>query len=94
MPTLISQADLAGPEADANEQALRAQVGDLRTLVARLARGGGERARARHVERGKLLPRQRLEALLDPGTPFLELSPLAADCSRLRSRQRMQGLPA
>jgi 3-methylcrotonyl-CoA carboxylase beta subunit len=78
MPKLTSQADLTGPEAEANAEALRAQVDDLRTLVARLAEGGGERARARHVERGKLLPRQRLEALLDPGTPFLELSQLAA----------------
>src|SRR4029434_10361402 len=39
---------------------------------------GGERARQRHVDRGKLLPRERVDALLDPGTPFLELSPLAA----------------
>ena len=43
-----------------------------------MALGGGERARQRHVERGKLLPRERVDALLDPGSPFLELSPLAA----------------
>ena len=78
MPKLNSRADLASPEAEANAQALQAQVADLRALVARLAAGGGERARQRHVERGKLLPRQRLEALLDPATPFLELSQLAA----------------
>ena len=44
-----------------------------------MALGGGERARERHVARGKLLPRERVDALLDPGSPFLELSPLAAD---------------
>ena len=43
------------------------------------ARGGDERSRTRHTERGKLLPRDRVDALLDPGSPFLELSPLAAD---------------
>ena len=43
-----------------------------------MALGGGERARQRHVDRGKLLPRERVDALLDPGSPFLELSPLAA----------------
>jgi len=56
---------------------MRGLVGDLRGVVARIERGGGERARARHLARGKLLPRQRIAALLDPGAPFLELSPLA-----------------
>ena len=45
----------------------------------RAAAGGGEKARARHVERGKLLPRERVDRLLDPGSPFLELAPLAAE---------------
>ena len=53
-------------------------VADLRRRQALAALGGGEEARARHVARGKLLPRDRIEALLDPGSPFLELSPLAA----------------
>ena len=48
------------------------------TQLQRVALGGGERARQRHVDRGKLLPRERVDALLDPGSPFLELSPLAA----------------
>ena len=48
------------------------------TSCSGVALGGGERARQRHVDRGKLLPRDRVDALLDPGTPFLELSPLAA----------------
>ena len=54
-------------------------LADLEERVARARAGGGEKARARHLERGKLLPRDRVERLLDPGTPFLELSPLAAE---------------
>jgi 3-methylcrotonyl-CoA carboxylase beta subunit len=57
---------------------MRALVGELRSRQARIALGGGEGVRAKHVARGKLLPRDRVEMLLDPGTPFLELSPLAA----------------
>jgi len=52
---------------------------DLRARLDRVALGGGERSRRRHLERGKLLPRERVDALLDPGTPFLELSPLAME---------------
>ena len=62
----------------ANREHLKAQVDDLRGLTATLAQGGGEKARAKHTARGKLLPRERLNALLDPGSPFLELSQLAA----------------
>ncbi|MGN6390047.1 MAG: carboxyl transferase domain-containing protein, partial [Burkholderiaceae bacterium] len=65
-------------EFQANAAALRALVDDLKAKVAAVAQGGGETARARHVARGKLLPRERVELLLDPGTPFLELSQLAA----------------
>ncbi len=53
-------------------------VGDLRSQLARVRDGGGEKARTRHTERGKLLPRDRVDALLDPLSPFLELSPMAA----------------
>ncbi|MGH8982197.1 MAG: carboxyl transferase domain-containing protein [Acidimicrobiales bacterium] len=56
----------------------RALVDDLRARLDLAALGGPEAARRRHVERGKLLPRERLGQLLDPGSPFLELSPLAA----------------
>jgi 3-methylcrotonyl-CoA carboxylase beta subunit len=56
-----------------------ALVGELEERLARARAGGGEKARERHVARGKLLPRERVERLLDPGTAFLELSPLAAD---------------
>ena len=62
----------------ANAQVMRALVADLRAKVATLAQGGGESSRARHVARGKLLPEDRVRRLLDPGTPFLEFSQLAA----------------
>jgi 3-methylcrotonyl-CoA carboxylase beta subunit len=54
-------------------------VAELDERLARAAGGGGEKARARHVSRGKLLPRERVDRLLDPGSPFLELAPLAAE---------------
>ena len=62
----------------ANAAAMRAVVEDLQAQVAKVAEGGGEAARAKHVARGKLLPRDRVAMLLDPGTPFLEIAPLAA----------------
>jgi len=61
-----------------NRDAMAALVGDLRAKLARIEQGGGEAANARHVGRGKLLPRERVRALLDPGSPFLELSQFAA----------------
>ena len=57
---------------------MRGLVDDLKARVAQVAAGGGEAARAKHLARGKLLPRERVTMLLDPGTPFLELSQLAA----------------
>ncbi|BBY04903.1 carboxyl transferase domain-containing protein [Mycobacterium noviomagense] len=63
----------------ANRDPHRALVAQLRGKLAAAARGGPERARARHVGRGKLLPRDRVDGLLDPGSPFLEVAPLAAD---------------
>jgi len=62
----------------ANEAAHRALVADLEAQLERVRAGGGERARDRHLARGKLLPRERVAQLLDPGAPWLELSPLAA----------------
>jgi 3-methylcrotonyl-CoA carboxylase beta subunit len=64
-------------EYQANAAAMGALVIELRTRVARTALGGSEEARRRHAARGKLLPRERVEALLDPGAPFLEFSQLA-----------------
>ena len=68
------------PRSDAfrqNAARMEVVVADLRTQVARVVEGGDANARAKHVARGKLLPRERLERLLDPGAPFLELSQLA-----------------
>src|ERR1700689_837075 len=62
-----------------NRDAHRALVSQLREKLAAAALGGSERARTRHVDRGKLLPRDRVEGLLDPGSPLLEIAPLAAD---------------
>src|SRR5258708_39786171 len=61
-----------------NREALAALVADLRAKIAAIEQGGGDAARARHAGRGKLLPRERVCALLDPGSPFLELSQFAA----------------
>ena len=69
------------PRSDAfksNAQAMQALVADLRATVETIRLGGGEAARAKHVARGKLLPRDRVRTLIDPGSPFLELSQLAA----------------
>ncbi|HQU27235.1 MAG TPA: carboxyl transferase domain-containing protein, partial [Acidimicrobiales bacterium] len=68
----------ASPDAVAHRAANLALVADLRARLEAARLGGPEEARHRHVERGKLLPRERVERLLDPGTAFLELSPLAA----------------
>ncbi|MFE0133846.1 carboxyl transferase domain-containing protein [Streptomyces sp. NPDC059037] len=78
-PVLGSAADPASEAWRTNEAAHTALVEGLRAKLAAARLGGGERARARHVARGKLLPRDRVDALLDPGSPFLELAPLAAD---------------
>jgi 3-methylcrotonyl-CoA carboxylase beta subunit len=68
----------ADPEFRANAESMARLVAELRAARARTAAGGPEDARTRHTARGKLLARERVERLLDPGTPFLELSPLAA----------------
>src|SRR5690242_5382226 len=57
---------------------MRELVDDLRSRLARVRQGGSEAARQKHTDRGKLLVRDRVDRLLDPGSPFLELSPLAA----------------
>src|SRR5881409_683994 len=78
-PELTSAADPASEAWKANEAAHEALADELRGKLAAAALGGPERARARHTARGKLLPRDRVDGLLDPGSPFLELAPLAAD---------------
>ncbi|MCX7247429.1 MAG: methylcrotonoyl-CoA carboxylase [Burkholderiales bacterium] len=78
MPVLESKLKPRSAEFQANAAAMHALVQDLNVQIAKSALGGGEVARAKHTGRGKLLPRERIQMLLDPGTPFLELSPLAA----------------
>ncbi len=78
MSVIESQIDPRTPEFQANATQLRGVVDDLKKQLAQTALGGGEKARNKHTERGKLLPRERIRALLDPGSPFLEFSPLAA----------------
>jgi 3-methylcrotonyl-CoA carboxylase beta subunit len=73
-----SAIDIGSREFEANQAAMRALIAELETHRAKAAEGGPPRARERHLSRGKLLPRDRVMALLDPGAPFLELSPLAA----------------
>ena len=78
MTVLASQIDTRSDAFKKNADAMRALVADLRQRTEKVRLGGGEESRKRHVARGKLLPRERVRALLDPGSPFLELSPLAA----------------
>jgi 3-methylcrotonyl-CoA carboxylase beta subunit len=76
---IASTVDTASPEFQANQAAMRALIVELQDRRAKAAEGGPPQARERHLSRGKLLPRERVMTLIDPGAPFLELSPLAAD---------------
>src|SRR3981081_1446899 len=77
-PMLRSGADPASEAFQRNALVHTKLVAELRERLAAASLGGPEKTRTRHVERGKLLPRDRVDTLLDPGSPFLELSPLAA----------------
>ena len=79
MTAIASTIDTASREFRANAAAMRALVAELEENRAKAAEGGPPRARERHLSRGKLLPRDRVMTLIDPGAPFLELSPLAAN---------------
>jgi acetyl-CoA carboxylase carboxyltransferase component len=76
---LVSRIDPASAEFIANRDHNLALIGDLRARLARVKQGGGEESVKRHLARGKLLARERIECLVDPGSPFLELSSLAAN---------------
>ena len=78
MTMLDTKLDPRSTDFKANAAAMQVLVEDLRHKLAQIALGGGDAARAKHVARGKLLPRERVQMLLDPGTPFLEFSPMAA----------------
>jgi 3-methylcrotonyl-CoA carboxylase beta subunit len=75
---VASNIDPGSAEFAANAARMRALAGELQARRAQAAQGGPARTRERHISRGKLLPRDRVMRLLDPGSPFLELSPLAA----------------
>jgi len=77
-PILDTKLDLASDQAQANAAHNRALRDELWARVAEAAKGGSEKSRERHAARGKLLPRERVERLLDPGSPFLEIGQLAA----------------
>lgn len=79
METLASQVDAASAAFSANREAQLALARELRKRLAVTALGGPEKSRERHVSRGKLLPRERIDQLLDNGSPFLEIAPLAAN---------------
>jgi 3-methylcrotonyl-CoA carboxylase beta subunit len=78
LSTLVSKLNPRDAQFQENAKLMRELVADLKLQTEKMAQGGGQAARDKHTARGKLLPRDRVAGLLDPGTPFLELSPLAA----------------
>ncbi len=78
MSIIQSKINVASAEFEQNKQHMLEQVNDLRAIVQNIMLGGGEKYRARHQEQGKLLPRERIDALLDKNTAFLEIGQLAA----------------
>jgi len=78
MPRLQTEIDPSSERFRANHERMSALAASLRAQIERAALGGGDDARRKHTARGKLLPRERVQTLIDPGSPFLELSPLAA----------------
>src|SRR5579875_361804 len=79
MSVLPSAVKTRSDEFRANAERMNALIAELREKTATAAQGGSEAARKKYTERGKLLVRDRVNLLLDPGTPFLELSALAAN---------------
>ena len=78
MATIISALNINSHEFKENQTLMNKQLHLLQQTIHKISEGGDEKARARHLAHGKLLPRERLQQLLDPGSPFLELSQLAA----------------
>ncbi len=78
MPVIQSKLETASPDFKENKIQMESLVDELKGRITQAAQGGGERARKKHLDRDKLLPRDRIKALLDPGSAFLELSQLAA----------------
>jgi len=78
MTAIQTKVNPRSPEFKASQEAMGALVADLRAKIDAIGQGGGQAAREKHIGRGKLLPRERIRRLLDTGSPFLELSQLAA----------------
>src|SRR5260370_19054797 len=78
MAVLASSFDRASAQARTNRESMSALVADLHKQLDAVRQGGPEKAREKHTKAGKLLARERVERLLDPGSPFLEIAPLAA----------------
>ncbi|CDZ77471.1 Methylmalonyl-CoA carboxyltransferase 12S subunit [Legionella massiliensis] len=78
MTKIVSQLNPGSNEFKENQATMQALLDELQNTIQKIAEGGDEKARQRHLKHGKLLPRERLQQLLDPGSPFLELSQLAA----------------
>ena len=78
MAIIKSQIDTGSEDFAANDAHMRELVADLQQHLEQVELGGGDKAREKHTKRGKMLPRERVDQLIDPGTPFLEFSPLAA----------------
>ena len=78
MPIIESKLNPRDAAFEANARLMKDLVADLRTRIDHVAMGGGDMARKKHAARGKLLPRDRVRMLCDPGAPFLEFSQLAA----------------
>ena len=78
MPQIESKLNTRSEDFQSNAAAMQLIVDDLKQKIAAIAAGGGDKAREKHLSRGKLLPRDRVQMLLDPGSPFLEFSQLAA----------------
>ena len=78
MPVLNTTVNTRSEDFRANAAHMQAQLDALYAKAAQISLGGGEKARQKHLERGKLLPRERIHVLLDKGSPFLELSQFAA----------------
>ncbi|HBQ47739.1 MAG TPA: methylcrotonoyl-CoA carboxylase, partial [Hyphomonas atlantica] len=79
MPVLKSSLDVSGSKFAANKAAMETLLAELREKTFEASLGGPEASRQRHIDRGKLLPRERVERLLDPGSAFLEIGALAAN---------------
>lgn len=77
--TALTQDTVPAPSQHEASPTFADLTGELRARLSRVRRGGGEKARERHLARGKMLPRDRVDAVLDPGSPFLEIAPLAAE---------------